>query len=150
MNKIVLLLIAIYIVMGISGFFETADEKEIRDYEQKRNEILNRETSTEIDKFNRLEDLRELARKIGAGADHTVIGPSYKYPSNEHGIITPRSDISESELVNNINIALQTKSAISSLKQTTKTIRIAFIAVLVAIFSSLYPNYKQKTKPLDK
>jgi len=143
-EKIALCMLAMYLlfrflwgIVGDLGFFNTDYEQEIRFYEQKRDEILNRKTPTEIDKVNRYEDLRELARNVGAGAENTVVGTPYPDPRDDRATKIPHTIISESELVNNINMALQTKSAIYAQKQATKNNIISIFALLVSILTAL-------------
>lgn len=151
-EKIALWLLAIYIlfrclcaIAGTLGFFETDYEREIRRNKQKLNKILTTVTPTEIDKLERYDALREFAREVGAGAENTVIGTPYKDPRDERATIIPNTIISESELVNNINIALQTDSAISAQIQAVKTNRIAFLAFLVSLGAALGSIYAIRT-----
>ena len=143
-EKIALCMLAMYLlfrflwaIVGDLGFFDKDNEQEIRFYEQKRDEILNRRTPTEIDKVNRYEDLRELARSVGAGAENTVVGTPYPDPRDERATIIPHTIISESELVNNINMALQTKSTIYAQKQATNSNIISIFALLLSIIAAL-------------
>lgn len=111
--------------------------KEIAEYRQRLHKILNIE-----DENQRLGELKQLAKEVGAGYEHTEIATATTTTTttgNEtrHDTTTYSNPISESELVLNINNALQTEIMIDMCKTATKNYRIAFVAVIAAAFSAL-------------
>lgn len=130
-EKIGLLVLAIYLIARVLGFFGT-------DYKRKLVDILK-----EPDEIKKRDDLHELAIEVGAGAENTVFGTPYEDPLNENATKMPHTEISESELVNNINIALQTE-------QAAKSNQIAVLALLVAIGSGFYTFHTTSQIKKDK
>ena len=109
--------------------------KEIAVYRQKLCTILNK------DDGQRFEELKELAKKVGAGYVHTTIAPTAVTTPNGKGYETiihqnPNS-ISESELVLNINNALQTETMIDVCKTAARNFWVAIIATIIALISAL-------------
>ena len=117
---VLLLVVAKYVV-----FSETAYDKQTRSYEK---ELLD---ARELDGIKRLDALKELAKKVGAGIEHTEIGTPVRI--DPHMVVTPQRPISESELSQNIHNALQTRAALSGSKAATKSNRIAFAALVLSV-----------------
>ena len=111
--------------------------EEIERYRQKLRNIL----KNEQDEGKRLEALKDLAKEVGAGYVHTKIAPTTTTVPDGNGFLTtihrnPIS-ISESELVLNINNALQIETMIDMCKTAAKNYKIAVysaIAAWIAVF----------------
>ena len=111
--------------------------EEIERYRQKLRNIL----KNEQDEGKRLEALKDLAKELGAGYVHTKIAPTTTTVPDGNGFLTtihrnPIS-ISESELVLNINNALQIETMIDMCKTAAKNYKIAVysaIAAWIAVF----------------
>lgn len=88
----------------------------------------------EHDESNRVESLKNLAKKLGAGYERTDIGGTVKI--GEESYITQQNPISESELAQNIHDALQTRTMISAAKATAKSYVVAFLAAAAAVISA--------------
>ena len=136
-EKIFVLAIAIYLLSYCLHAFvvmltssQTDYQEDSRHYHQKLLDILK-----EPDEVKKRDALHELAIEVGAGAEHTVQGTPYRV--DEHLTMKPFTIISESEIVNNINNALQTKSTMSAQEQAEKSNLIAVFALLVAMGSGL-------------
>ena len=102
--------------------------KEIENHKQKLIEILANDESAQ-----RLNDLKKLAKIIGAcvtrmRAETTPEGLSIGPSSN---IIT------ETEIVHNIQVALQTATMINMCKTSSRNFWIALIATIVAMISAV-------------
>ena len=108
--------------------------KEIAAYRQKLCTILNK------DEGQRFEELKQLAKKVGAGYVHTGIAPIAITTPNGKGSETIIHQnpiaISESELVLNINNALQTATMINMCKTANRNFIIALIATVIALVSA--------------
>ena len=85
------------------------------------------------DEAKRKEELKELAKEVGAGTENTKIAG---ISANEGGIYTQSNTISESELVQNIHNALQTKTIIITCKASNKNVWIAIFAAIAAFLSA--------------
>ncbi len=109
--------------------------EEIAVYRQKLRTILNK------DDGQRLEELKQLAKEVGAGYVHTTIAPTAITTQNGKGSETiihqnPIS-ISESELVLNINNALQTETMIDVCKTAARNFWITMVVAIAAVLSAL-------------
>ena len=118
---------------------EKLKAKEIDAYRQDLCKILNIS-----DDRQRQKDLVELAKKVGAGYVHT----KYAYSTvTEHAtgreIISNYDSISESELVLNINNALQTETMINTCKIANRSWIVAIIAVVIAVIAAYITYIKQ-------
>ena len=90
--------------------------KKISKHRQTLHDILNKETENE-----RLEDLKQLAKTAGAGYVHTqIVGATLQETPNGYVRQTDQNPISESELVHNINNALQTETMIDVCRTAAK------------------------------
>jgi hypothetical protein len=105
--------------------------EEIAEYRQRLRNILR-----EKDDDKRFEELEQLAKEVGAGYVHQEFG----------GITTTKTaadetttfhyhPISESELVLNINNALQTETMIAMCETSTRNFWIALVSVIIAILA---------------
>lgn len=111
--------------------------KEIAVYRQRLREILNIG-----DENQRLGELKQLAKDVGAGYEHNeivaaTVTTTHTGSGTSHETRTHGNSISESELVLNINNALQTEMMIDMCKTATRNYLIAFIAAIAAVFSAL-------------
>jgi len=101
--------------------------EEIEGYRQELRTILNK------DDGQRLEELKELAKKVGAGYVHTQIATTTtKKTATGSETSIYQNPISESELVLNINNALQTETIIDMCKTASRNFWIAILAALAA------------------
>jgi len=110
--------------------------EKIAEYRQKLRDILNDE-----DEKKRLENLKKLAKEVGAGYVHTEIAPTTTTVPDGNGILTtihqnPIS-ISESELVLNINNALQTETMIDMCRIANRKFWISIVVAIIAFLSAL-------------
>ena len=80
----------------------------------------------------RRQELVQLAIDVGAGSVHTVIAGT---PQAADSTTSTIDQISETELVININDALQTETMISALKTANLSWIIAVIAIVIALVS---------------
>ncbi len=117
-----LLGVAMYVV-----FSETAYEQQTLRYNQALVDA-----HEEADESKRVKALKELARKVGAGSEHTEIGTPVRI--DPHTVTTPQTQISESELAQNILNALQTRASLSGSKAAAKSNKIAFAALALSVF----------------
>lgn len=110
--------------------------EKIAKYRQDLRDILKKD-----DEDKRLENLKKLAKEIGAGYVHTKIAPTATTRPDGNGSVTITDlnpiSISESELVLNINNALQTETMIDMCKTAARNFRIAVIASIAAMVSAL-------------
>ncbi len=109
--------------------------EKISEYRQKLRTILNK------DEGQRFEELKQLAKEVGAGYVHTEIAPTTTTVPDGNGFLTTTHQnpisISESELVLNINNALQTETMIDMCKTADKHFWISMVVAIVAVFSAL-------------
>ena len=85
-------------------------------------------------KEKRYNALIELAKEVGAGYVNTTIVGVFK--THTPGELTiPQNPISESELVLNINNALQTETMIDVCKTAARNFWVAIIATIIALIS---------------
>ena len=112
--------------------------EKIAEYRQNLRTILN----TDDDK-QRYKDLEQLAKEVGAGYVNTTIVGAFK-TSRPGELIKPQNPISESELVLNINNALQTETMINmcniaagNFKAAMTSAKTSFVSALVAMVSAL-------------
>lgn len=104
--------------------------KEIEKYRQELTNILKEE-----DKKVRLDKLEELAKKVGASTTRWVTTEYY-----ENGRVNrtvESNEITETEIVNNIQIALQTASMIDACKASAENYKIAIKASKTAFWSMI-------------
>ena len=101
--------------------------KKITEYRQKLRTILNKDES------QRFEELKQLAKEVGAGYVNTKIAGTSTIPDGKGTLTTIHQNlISESELVLNINNALQTETMIVMSKTATENFWIALVAAIAA------------------
>ena len=106
--------------------------EEIEGYRQELHTILNK------DDGQRLEELKELAKKVGAGYVHTTIACSDTIKEGtETTTTTWQNPISESELVLNINNALQTETMIAVCNTASRNFWLTMAAAIAAVLSAL-------------
>ena len=109
--------------------------KEIAVYRQELRTILNK------DEGQRFEELKKLAKKVGAGYVHTEIAPTTTTVPDGKGTLTTIHQnpiaISESELVLNINNALQTETMIDMCKTAARHFWISMVVAIAAVLSAL-------------
>ncbi len=111
--------------------------KEIVVYRHRLHNILNKK-----DDDQRLEELKQLAKEVGAGYVHTEIAAATTTTTTRgseisHETTTHRNPISESELVVNINNALQTETMIDMCKTAARNYLITIVAAIAAFLSAL-------------
>ncbi len=107
--------------------------KEIAVYRQNLRTILNNK-----DDGQRLEELKQLAKEVGAGYVHTQIATTTTTKTaTESEKLIYQNPISESELVLNINNALQTETMIDVCKTAARNYKIAIAAAIAAVLSAL-------------
>ena len=99
---------------------------EIERYRQKVCNILNEGDG------KRRQKLVELAKEVGAGYVHSKIAATTQ---TEDSIINTTDDISEAELVLNINNALQTETMINALKVANRSWIVAVFAAVISVVS---------------
>lgn len=106
--------------------------KEIAKFRRELCDILAKDDSTRIEK------LTNLAKRVGAGYVHTEIATTTttKTATGSETLIH-QNPISESELVLNINNALQTETMIDMCKTAARNFWITIIASTAAVFSAL-------------
>ena len=105
--------------------------KEIKIFRKKVRDILK-----EDDSKQRHKELVLLAKEVGAGYVHTKFSHSTVTEfAKGREIISDYDPISESELVLNINNALQTETMINTLKIATWSWIIAIVAVIVSVIA---------------
>ncbi len=107
--------------------------KKISEYRQKLRDILNNQ-----DEKQRLKELKQLAKEVGAGYVNTKIAGISTVPNNM-GLARPKYEnhITESELVLNINDALQTETMINVCEIAARNFWFAMLAALAAVVSAL-------------
>ena len=109
--------------------------KEISGYRQELHNILQKEKEDQ-----RIEELKTLAKKVAAGYVNTQIAAVTSDPP--HGSLGSvkhihQNPISESELVQNINNALQTETMIDVCKTAARNYWITVAAAVAAALSAL-------------
>ena len=109
--------------------------EKISEYRQKLRTILNK------DEEQRFEELKQLAKEVGAGYVHTEIAPTTTTVPDGNGFLTTTHQnpisISESELVLNINNALQTETMIDVCKTAARNFWVTMLAAMAAVLSAL-------------
>jgi len=102
--------------------------KEIENHKQKLTEILAND-----DRNQRQNDLIELAKTIGASVTRM------RAETSPEGLSTgpPRNMITETEIVHNIQVALQTATMINMGKIASRNFWIALIATMAAAISAI-------------
>jgi hypothetical protein len=125
--------------MGQKKKGKTVKPKEIAIYRQRLRKILNI-----VDEDKRLVELKQLAKEVGAGYEHTEIAAATTIPvttRTKSGSETVfhtsahQNTISESELVLNINNALQTETMIDMCRTATRDFWIALVSVIIAVLA---------------
>ena len=107
--------------------------EEIAGYRQRLRNILNKE-----DTDQRLGELEQLAKEVGAGYVHTEIAATITTETaKEKETSILQNPISESELVLNINNALQTETMIDMCKTASRNYWITLVAAIAAVLSAL-------------
>ena len=101
---------------------------EIEAYRQELRDILNKK-----DDRQRYQELIQLAKKVGAGYIHSKTSATITTKHSTGSETNILSDpISESELVLNINNALQTETMINALKIANRSWIVALIAAVIS------------------
>jgi hypothetical protein len=149
MFKNIVIVITVVILLVLMVFWSTSKSREAKLIEEVKSELFKIIDSNDIEtvKINRL---KNLAKKVGAGTEHTE--NEFPIPVGKGYSIRP-NPISESELVQNIQQALQTLTMIDMCNVATKNYRIAMLSMAVAVISALvaWAEVKKKQKPdLDK
>lgn len=124
-----LLLAGFYLLL----FAETDYDKQTGRYYLKL-----KDAAKEQDRARKRQALYDLATEVGAGTEHTVLGTPYK--RDEHTTVLPQTVISESELFNNIHVALQTRGALSARRQGVMSF-VTFLVALSAAGASAWAAY---------
>ena len=110
--------------------------EKIAEYRQKLIDILGND-----DEKERLENLKKLAKEVGAGYVHTKIAPTTTKVPDGNGFLTTTHQnpisISDSELVLNINNALQIETTIDMCKTAARHFWISMVVAIVAALSAL-------------
>ncbi len=129
---IVLLLLLVLFISPLTLIGDNQREK-TAGYRQELCTILNNE-----DDDQRYEELKQLAKKVGAGYVNTkLVGVSKTPIGNGVEVRNLQSSITESELVLNINNALQTEMMIDMCNTAARNFWIAVIASIIAMVSAL-------------
>ncbi len=102
-----------------------------KEIEEKKKELIG--ILKEDNMPNRLEKLQKLAKEVGASV--TRIGLPPVIPGE--GIPVARNVITESEIVHNIQVALQTETMVDMSKAAARNFWIAVGAMLIALFAML-------------
>jgi len=106
--------------------------EKISEYRQKLRTVLNK------DDGQRLEELKQLAKEVGAGYVRTEIAGKSTTPDGRGNLTTIyENPISESELVLNINNALQTETMIDMCKIASRKFWIAVVAAIIAVVAAI-------------
>ncbi len=136
-----LVIISIYIISNDMYMSEgTMTREEISLAMQELTQI----TDSNDPEQKRIARLKILAKRVGAGTINTRIAGSVEYDGALHTYQTP---MQEAELVQNINQSLQTHMMMDSCKTANKQYKIAVLAAIVAVFSSLIAwNISKKAK----
>lgn len=94
-----------------------------------------RDILQEQDEEERIEELKGLARRIGAGTENTRIGAASVVKGNDGSTTTTihQTPISEHDLICGINNALQTESMINV---AGRSFYISIIAIVVSVVSA--------------
>jgi hypothetical protein len=140
-------IIAVLLIIVLLLLPSTGDDQRREDIAKNRQElqdILKNDNEKE-----RYEDLKELAKKVGAGYVNTTIVGAFK--TFTPGLIDkPQNPISESELATNINNALQTESMIYMCNISAGNYKIAGWATMAAAFSAFAAWWPTICKRKDK
>ena len=131
-----IVIIAVLLIIVLLLLPSTGDDQRREDIAKNRQElqdILKNDTAKE-----RYKALKELAKKVGAGYVNTTIAGTSTLPHGE-GIARPKLEnhISESELVLNINNALQTEMMMDMCNTAAKNFWITMVAAIAAVLSAL-------------
>lgn len=124
---IALIFIAVYILFHDLHMSEgPMTRKEINSAMQELTQI----TDSNDSEPERISQLERLAKRVGAGTINTkIVGAT----AINHGYTTQQNPISESELVQNINQALQTHMMLDACKTANKQYKIAVLAAVIAV-----------------
>ena len=95
-------------------------------------------TDSNDEESARISKLKILAKKVGAGTINTKIASSDTHQWKDGSSVTNirQNPISESELVQNINQALQTHMMFDSCRTANKQYKLAMLAAIVAVVST--------------
>jgi hypothetical protein len=105
--------------------------KETAEYRQRLREILNVE-----DEDKRISELKRLAKDVGAGYEHNeIVAATVTTTGTLQERRTYGNSISESELVLNINNALQTETMIDMCNTASRNFWIALTSVIIALLA---------------
>ena len=149
MFKNIVIIIIVVILLVLMVFWSTSKSREAKLIEEVKSELFKIIDSNDIEKV-KINKLKELAKKVGAGTEHTV--NDFPIPVGK-GFARRSIPISESELVQNIQQALQTLTMIDMCNVAAKSYRIAIVSTLAAVISALgaWAAVKKKQKlDLDK
>lgn len=141
----VLLLIVLFLSQSLG---DDRRREDIAKHRQELQTILNKE-----DEKERYKDLKKLAKEVGAGYVNTKIAGISTNPHNK-GLARPKYEnhITESELVININNALQTETMIYMCNIAARNYHIAVWAAIAAAVSALaawWANVKKRKSKVD-
>jgi hypothetical protein len=113
---------------------QTMTRKEIETKKRELTEILKEESAR-----SRLEKLQKLAKEVGASVTRME-----KIPLRHDGTIhaqivysNPSNEITETEIVHNIQVALQTETMIDMCKTASRNFIIALAASAIALLSTI-------------
>lgn len=147
-KTIIVSILALLLSLGLFPSLSIGDEQmrrkpkdnimtpeKIAEYRQKLRTILNNKNDGQ-----RFEELEQLAKEVGAGYVNTKIAGTSPLPGGK-GTAIHQNPISESELVLNINNALQTETMIDMCNTAAKNFWITLIATIVAFFSVLVAGF---------
>ena len=133
MQPIIIIITLVLVAVAFYVFSGTSYERQTQQFEQELPKVLTIETEQE-----RMDSLKELARRIGAGTEHTIVGTPVRV--DENTIMTPQTPITESKLVENIHYALQTRNSHSAALAAKKGNYIAFGALVIAMAGLVYSH----------
>ena len=133
-RKYLILALVVLVFLVLTGYLcwkpDYVYNKKTEEFRQKLADIIRNRPENE-----RMEHLRELAIEVGAGTVRTEIAAVAPY--GESGTVSYQNSISESELVQNIHNALQTRTMIAMCKTASKQFVIALIAAVIALVSAV-------------
>ena len=142
-------IIAVLLIIVLLLLPSTGDDQRREDIAKNRQElqeILKNDTEKE-----RYKALKELAKKVGAGYVNTkLVGVSKTPVGNGFAVKNLQSSITESELVLNINNALQTETMIDMCNISAGNYKIAGWATMAAAFSAFAAWWPTICKRKDK
>lgn len=132
-------ILLVLVLVGVYAFSGTTYDSQTRQYEQELLDVLKLNNEDEC-----LRALKELAKRVGAGTENTIIGTPVRIDSNT--ILRPQTPITESKLVENIQYAFQTRNSHSAALVAKKGNYIAFGALLAtSILAVVGLAYSRRT-----